>query len=279
LLPHPPPLSSQVSDWSREELFFIIKNGLKYTGMPGWVSPERDDEVWAMVAFVLKLPSMTKDEFSHLAYGDVRDVTRSDADLVRFGPYESSIAACARCHGLDGSGAADGAFPKIGGQSEIYLLYALGAYADDKRPSGIMQPVAAALNADERRQIARYYAGASMMTTSHKGTGSRSHEPGLITRGAEIVARGLPGSGVPPCAPCHGAAERGNLNELFPVLAGQYASYIESQLALWRKGHHRQTSMARLMAEIGQRLSEDDAKAVAAYYASVGRLSDDPARQ
>ena len=279
LLPRPPPLSAQVSDWSREELFFIIKNGLKYTGMPGWVSPERDDEVWAMVAFVSKLPGMTEDEFSHLAFGDVRDVARSDVELVQFGPYETSIAACARCHGLDGAGAADGAFPKIGGQSEAYLLSALTAYADDLRPSGIMQPVAAALNADERRRVVRYYAGASAITVTHTGNGSQSHDPTLVARGAEIVGKGLPGAGVPSCGPCHGTAEQGNLNQLFPLLAGQYASYVEGQLALWRKGHHRQTAMARLMAEIGRRLSEDDAKAVAAYYASAGPPSGDSLRR
>jgi cytochrome c553 len=208
LLPRPPPLSSQVSDWRREELFFIVKQGLKYTGMPGWVSPERDDEVWAMVAFLAKLPGMTQDEFGRLAFGEVRDVTRSGAELVRFGPYESAIAACARCHGLDGAGAADGAFPKIGGQSQAYLLYALDAYAADQRPSGIMQPVAAALSPDERRLVVRYYAG-SAMTARGEGGQYRSPEPRLVAHGAEIVAKGLPQQGMPSCVPCP-AISRGN---------------------------------------------------------------------
>ncbi len=278
LLPRPPPLAPQIPDWSREELFFIVKHGLKYTGMPGWVSPERDDEVWAMVAFLAKLPGMTEGEFNRLAFGEVRDLTRDAAELVRFGPYESAIAACARCHGLDGSGSADGAFPKIGGQSEAYLVQALDAYADDRRPSGIMQPAAAALNGDERRLVARYYAGMPAMTATPQGHAPRSHEPRLATRGAEIATRGLPGSRVPPCTPCHGTDERDGGNPLFPALAGQYASYIEGQLALWRKGYRGDTPLARLMAPIGQRLSEEDAQAVAAYYASSGRLSGDTAR-
>jgi cytochrome c553 len=276
LLPRPPTLTSQLPEWSREELFFIVMNGLKYTGMPGWVSPERGDEVWAMVAFLTKLPGMTADEFSHLAFGEVRDVTRGGAELVQFGPYEGAIAACARCHGLDGSGAADGAFPKIGGQSEAYLLYSLNAYADDRRPSGIMQPVAAALDADERREVARYYASASAMIATREGYEQKSHEPRLVARGAEIVARGMPETGVPPCGPCHSAA-RTDRNPLFPALDGQYANYIKEQLALWRKSHHRNTPLAKLMATIGERLSAEDAKAVAAYYSSVGRLSDDAA--
>ena len=44
--------------WSDRELFWIVKHGIKYTGMPGWVAQERDDEVWAVVAFLKRLPAL-----------------------------------------------------------------------------------------------------------------------------------------------------------------------------------------------------------------------------
>ena len=44
-------LEDSVVDWSDEELFWIVKNGFKYTGMPAWPAQGRDDEVWAQVAF------------------------------------------------------------------------------------------------------------------------------------------------------------------------------------------------------------------------------------
>jgi hypothetical protein len=46
----PPPLLLGVADnWSDKQRFWIVKTGLKYTGMPSWVALERDAEVWAVV--------------------------------------------------------------------------------------------------------------------------------------------------------------------------------------------------------------------------------------
>ena len=52
MLPVPPDLGAAVPTWQPNELFWIVKNGLKYTGMPGWAAQGRDDEVWAVVAFL-----------------------------------------------------------------------------------------------------------------------------------------------------------------------------------------------------------------------------------
>ena len=45
ILPPPPDLATDMRPWRDRELFWIIKNGIKYTGMPGWSAQERDDEV------------------------------------------------------------------------------------------------------------------------------------------------------------------------------------------------------------------------------------------
>jgi mono/diheme cytochrome c family protein len=58
MLPAPPELSAAVKDWTATELFWIVKHGIKYTGMPSWAALERDDEVWAVVAFLQKLPAL-----------------------------------------------------------------------------------------------------------------------------------------------------------------------------------------------------------------------------
>lgn len=217
-----------------------------------------------MVAFVQRLPSLSRAEYTALAFGAEKEGARSAIELARFGPFESEIAACARCHGLDGQGFADGAFPKIGGQSEAYLLASLEAYARGERPSGIMQPATAPLSADERRRLASYYAGASRMTT----TSIAAADPRLLALGQRLVQSGAPERGIPACAPCHGPGTP-QRNPLFPELVGQHARAIEDQLALWRKGLRQETPLARIMAPIGQRLSEEDARAVALYYATA----------
>jgi hypothetical protein len=40
---------------------WIVKNGLKYTGMPGWVAIERDDEIWAVVAFLTRIQKLPRE--------------------------------------------------------------------------------------------------------------------------------------------------------------------------------------------------------------------------
>ncbi|HEX6201566.1 MAG TPA: c-type cytochrome [Thermoanaerobaculia bacterium] len=67
MLPTPPPLDERLLRWSPEELFWIVGNGFKMTGMPGWPSQQRDDEVWAMVAFLVALPELEPEEYRRLA--------------------------------------------------------------------------------------------------------------------------------------------------------------------------------------------------------------------
>src|SRR5690606_35032220 len=59
MLPEPPVLAGVVPQWKPRELFWIVKHGLKYTGMPAWPAPKRDDEVWAVVAFLNRLPDLS----------------------------------------------------------------------------------------------------------------------------------------------------------------------------------------------------------------------------
>jgi cytochrome c553 len=53
------------------------------------------------------------------------------------------------------------------------------------------------------------------------------------------------------------------------MLAGQYADYIVLQLELFKKGHRGGSSWAHLMEEVAPKLSEQEMRDVAAYYASL----------
>ncbi|MFZ0256542.1 MAG: cytochrome c [Gammaproteobacteria bacterium] len=59
LTPQPPALTEEADEWSPAELYWIIKNGIKMTGMPAWGPTHGDDELWAIVAFLRKLPSLS----------------------------------------------------------------------------------------------------------------------------------------------------------------------------------------------------------------------------
>jgi mono/diheme cytochrome c family protein len=48
--------SPHVQHWSDAELFWIIQNGVRLTGMPSWQSSISDDDTWKLARFIHKLP-------------------------------------------------------------------------------------------------------------------------------------------------------------------------------------------------------------------------------
>ncbi len=65
LYPRAPQLRRK-SDLTPAEQFWIIKHGVKMTGMPAWGVTHDDDLLWDLVAFVRKLPDMTADQYKKL---------------------------------------------------------------------------------------------------------------------------------------------------------------------------------------------------------------------
>ena len=43
--------------------FWIIKHGIKASGMPAWGPTHSDERIWNMVAFLQRLPSLTPDQY------------------------------------------------------------------------------------------------------------------------------------------------------------------------------------------------------------------------
>jgi len=63
LNPQPPVLAKLVPHSSPARMFWVIKNGVKMSGMPAWGTSHSDEMIWAMVAFLQKLPDMTPAEY------------------------------------------------------------------------------------------------------------------------------------------------------------------------------------------------------------------------
>jgi mono/diheme cytochrome c family protein len=56
MYPRVPDLGSpSVQGWSDAELFWIIKNGVKFSGMPGFAKMQTDKEIWDLVHYVRSL--------------------------------------------------------------------------------------------------------------------------------------------------------------------------------------------------------------------------------
>ena len=166
-------------------------------------------------------------------------------------------AVCAACHGADGNSAIPGN-PKLAQQHPEYLVKQLTEFKNGKRPSPIMQPMAAQLSDADVRNIS-YWAG------SQKGKAGFAKDKELVTLGEKIYRGGLLEKQVAACAGCHSPNGAG-VPAQFPRLSGQHADYTYAQLVNFQNGTRKNASQ---MVDIATRLSDREMKAVADYIAGL----------
>jgi mono/diheme cytochrome c family protein len=65
LYPPPPDLAKAAPRYTPAELFWVVKHGIKMTGMPAW-SDHSDEEIWATVGFLEKLAGMSQQDYARL---------------------------------------------------------------------------------------------------------------------------------------------------------------------------------------------------------------------
>ena len=64
LRPYPADLKEIAKQNDAPQIFWAVKNGVKFTGMPGFGSTGvSDQDIWTIVAFIKKLPSVSDDEY------------------------------------------------------------------------------------------------------------------------------------------------------------------------------------------------------------------------
>ena len=66
LNPEPPFLKDTVGDWTAPQLFWIVKNGARMTGMPAFGKTHKDEELWSVVAFIQRLPQIKPEQYDEL---------------------------------------------------------------------------------------------------------------------------------------------------------------------------------------------------------------------
>ena len=169
-----------------------------------------------------------------------------------------AATACVGCHGANGEGNAQTAFPRLAGQGRLYLAHQLESYANGSRKNPIMQPIAAALNDAQRQQVAAYYA--SLGSASSSAPAANAREPVLVGRGDDRRQ-------VQSCANCHGPQGIGDA-AANPYLAGQHANYLTATLAAWKSGD-RNNDPSGQMPRIAKALTDDEVRTLVAYYAGL----------
>lgn len=171
---------------------------------------------------------------------------------------ESIVAAsCAGCHGTDGNSPVANV-PKLAGQHADYLLKELKAYQQEHRPSAIMVPMIKPLADDDLANLAAYFA-------RQKPAPGTVSKPELLALGKKLYLEGNPKSGVPSCDGCH--EEDGSGSKRFPRVAGQHVDYTLEELKRYAAGQRAYGT--KLMRTVAERLTPEEAEALAQYLASL----------
>ncbi|MFA4913916.1 MAG: c-type cytochrome [Comamonadaceae bacterium] len=189
--------------------------------------------------------------------------------LYEQGDAARGIIACASCHGAAGNSAMP-ANPSLAGQPHEYLAKQLrdfkikeGATMPARMGPGgnptIMTANVANLTEADMLNMALYLSTQAVKEPATAGYAD------LKPLGQKIWRGGLPERNVAACAACHGARGEGIPGQ-YPRLAGQFPSYIEEQLKLFRSGD-RKTSVP--MHDLADRMSDADIRAVSDYAAGL----------
>ena len=150
---------------------------------------------------------------------------------------------CAACHGDNGQGGGKGEYPRIAGQQVRYLEGQLKNFRSRSRINIPMFPYTQEreLSDSDIKDVAAYIAGIELSNRMPTYTGNEDaltrllmadkvmiipRAEGDIDKGAAIYQK--------QCASCHGKTAKGR--GMFPMLVGQYTSYLKRQVDLYLKG-------------------------------------------
>lgn len=154
--------------------------------------------------------------------------------------------SCALCHGERGQ-SNNAQYASLAGLPAAYIEAQLHAFAEGRRHSPQMSPLAASLSEQQIQSLAAYFA---------RQTAQRAETP---TRDPTLAQSGQATIATKGCATCHGEGLTGG--PLGPRLAGQGEGYLLDQLSAFKHGQRRDPTQA--MNAIASTLSAEEIRATA----------------
>lgn len=113
MAPAPANLMTAGRSWPPAEIFWVVKHGIKMSGMPAWVYRLSDDEIWDVVAFVRAMTAMTPQAYAAFMATLPQSAPRRGEEATSGGlPLQPGDAQagrraaaqylCATCHTIPG---------------------------------------------------------------------------------------------------------------------------------------------------------------------------------
>jgi|SRR5579875_926650 len=134
--------SPHVQHWTDADLYWIIQNGIRLTGMPSWSSSISESDTWKLAQFIHALPQL---DAERATAGPANAVPPSapeqKRELIAYGRTLYRQEGCFMCHQLDGQGGKVGpdlTYEGTRGRSDAWLI---GHFkAPSKYSSGSIMP-------------------------------------------------------------------------------------------------------------------------------------------
>lgn len=158
---------------------------------------------------------------------------------------EKKASACFGCHGDKGR-SANPQWPSLAGQQSVYIVNQLKAFKAGNRVNWVMQAQASRLSDEDINNFGAYFT---------------VQQPAKVDGDPALAKLGKAKATV--CLGCHGSSGEGNSE--FPRLAGQHPGYLAEQLKNFKNGSRKNGTMQAIAGN----LSEEDMKALAAFFASL----------
>lgn len=173
-------------------------------------------------------------------------------------------ATCVACHGPNGN-STNPIWPRLAGQSAIYLDEQLHLFKAGVRTNPVMMPMAAMLSNQDIDNLSVYYEA-----QTPKGDVAN---PAYWKAGRTLYMDGDRAKNIPACRACHGPMGLGNLASGYPALRAQHAKYVIAQLEAFASGkryagagpNKPQARNGEIMPKIAKLLTPKQMRDVASY--------------
>jgi mono/diheme cytochrome c family protein len=135
--------SPHVQHWKDADLFWIVQNGVRLTGMPSWKSVLSETDTWRVVTFLRALAQINS-QSGAAAQPQTAVTTKTPARQIAYGLTLYRQEGCFTCHRLDGEGnpvGPDLTTEGTRGRSDDWLI---GHFKDPAKytPGSVMPPFA-----------------------------------------------------------------------------------------------------------------------------------------
>lgn len=172
---------------------------------------------------------------------------------------EIATKKCDRCHGNKGV-SDDSDTPHLSAQSSVYLFKQLEDYKSKTRVDKNMYKRARKLNKQQMIDLSLWFESQTLPKTNSLDI-SKIKIP-------QLVNKGDPSRGIPPCNICHGKDGKTVANGV-PILSGQYADYLIWTMENFRDGSRNNDPVGAVQAII-KKMTDEEIEAIAKYYTELG---------